>query len=223
MIASQEIQHTWRIKSIDAPLTLELRAIKDKRIIVKQFYEKDYQSIDDCCSAFEVEALALNKRGFNIYYVMNPIKSSAVIGKACKAGDIEGRDILLVDIDRRDKTHPVTQEVCPASDEELIELENVCDAIADYFKNELNELPIAKVMSGNGYHLYFELGLPNDHEATLVVKQLLQKLENQFGTDTCEIDTSVYDPSRITKVLGCIARKGKESADRPYRMAILCP
>lgn len=222
MIASHEIQHTWRIKSVNAPLTLELRAIKDKRIIVKQFYEKDYQSIDDCCSAFEVEALALNKRGFNIYYVMNPIKATAVIGKACKAGDIESRDLLLVDIDRRNKNHPVSNEVCPASDEELIELELVCDAIADYFKNELNELPIAKVMSGNGFHLYFELGLPNDDEATLVVKQLLQKLEHQFGTDTCEIDTSVYDPSRITKVLGCIARKGNESADRPYRMAALC-
>ena len=222
MIASQEIQHTWRIKSVNTPLTLELRAIKDKRIIVKQFYEEDYQSTDECCSAFEVEALALNQRGFNIYYVMNPIKASAVIGKACKACDIEGRDLLLVDIDRRNKNHPVSNEVCPASDVELIELENVCDAIADYFKNELNELPIAKVMSGNGYHLYFELGLPNDDESTLVVKQLLQELEHQFGTDTCEIDTSVYDPSRITKVLGCIARKGKESADRPYRMAALC-
>ena len=69
MISLHEIQHTWRIKSVNTPLTLELRAIKDKRIIVKQFYEKDYQSIDDCCSAFEVEALALNGRGFNIYYV----------------------------------------------------------------------------------------------------------------------------------------------------------
>ena len=222
MNALHEIQHTWRIKSVNAPLTLELRAIKDKRIIVKHFYQKDYESIEYCCSAFEVEALALNERGFNIYYVMNPIKSSAVIGKACKAGDIGSRDLLLIDIDRRNKIHPVTNEVCPASDEELIGLELVCNAIADYFKNELNELPLAKVMSGNGYHLYFVLGLPNDDESTLVVKQLLQKLEHQFGTDTCEVDTSVYDPSRITKVLGCIARKGKESADRPYRMAVLC-
>ena len=47
MIASQEIQHTWRIKSVNTPLTLELRAIKDKRIIVKQFYEEDYQSTDE--------------------------------------------------------------------------------------------------------------------------------------------------------------------------------
>jgi hypothetical protein len=223
MIASHEIQHTWQIKSVNAPLTLELRAIKDKLIIVKQFYEKDYQSTDDCCSAFEVEALTLNDRGFNIYHVMNPIKANALIGKACKAHDIESRDLLLIDIDRRDKTHPITGEVCPASNQELIELENVCDAIADYFKNELNEVPIAKVMSGNGYHLYFELGLPNDESSSLVVKQLLQQLENQFGTDTCEVDTSVYDPSRITKVLGCIARKGKESVDRPYRMAALCP
>lgn len=222
MIASQQIQHTWRIKSVNAPLTLELRAIKEKKIIVEKFYEQDYETVDECCSAFEVKALALNERGFNIYYVMNPIKSSAVIGKACKACDIESRDLLLIDIDRRNKTHPVTQEVCPASDEELNELEIVCDAIADYFKNELSELPIAKVMSGNGYHLYFELGLPNDDEATVVVKQLLQRLEKQFGTDTCEIDTSVYDPARVTKVLGCIARKGKESTERPYRMAILC-
>ena len=47
MIASHEIQHTWRIKSVNTPLTLELRAIKDKRIIVNHFYQKDYMFGDN--------------------------------------------------------------------------------------------------------------------------------------------------------------------------------
>ena len=45
------------------------------------------------------------------------------------------------------------------------------------------------------------------------------KLANKFDNEIVKIDTVVYNASRITKVVGTIARKGLESEGRPYRMA----
>ena len=218
------IADTWLIKIASDSQPLELRAIKASKILIRHFYPKDFTSTDAICLAFEKAALELNARDFNIYYVFNPIRDDAVIaeGKACKSSDIAFRDLLLIDIDRRDKKHPSTGETCPASDDELVMLESVCDDVAAYLKRKFGEIPIAKVMSGNGYHLYYDLDLPNDSQSTRVVKELLRTLENLFGTDTCEIDTGVFDAPRITKVLGCIARKGTASGDRPYREVKLC-
>jgi hypothetical protein len=49
----------------------------------------------------------------------------------------------------------------------------------------------------------------------------LQSLADIFNTDSVEVDTKVSDAGRITKIPGTIARKGKESADRPYRQAVV--
>ena len=42
-----------------------------------------------------------------------------------------------------------------------------------------------------------------------------------FDDTHTSIDRCVHNPSRITKVIGTIARKGKESPDRPYRKVTL--
>ena len=75
-------------------------------------------------------------------------------------------------------------------------------------------------MSGNGHHLYYKLSkTPNTPEAKNYIQQLLLKLANTFDNEIVKIDTVVYNASRITKVVGTIARKGLESEGRPYRMA----
>ena len=48
---------------------------------------------------------------------------------------------------------------------------------------------------------------------------LLKNLATEFDNDTVKIDTTVFNASRITKVVGTFARKGLESEGRPYRMA----
>ncbi len=40
-----------------------------------------------------------------------------------------------------------------------------------------------------------------------------------FSTDEVLIDTAVFNPARITKLYGTIARKGANTGDRPYRMS----
>jgi hypothetical protein len=78
------------------------------------------------------------------------------------------------------------------------------------------------VMSGNGYHLYYILDLPNDDASTALVTQTLNQLAAKFNNAVVGIDTTVYNASRITKVPGTIMRKGIATEDRPYRMAVVC-
>jgi hypothetical protein len=75
-------------------------------------------------------------------------------------------------------------------------------------------------MSGNGHHLYYVLPeISNDEESRKCFQVLLNSLASEFDNEVVKIDTTVFNASRITKVVGTIARKGLKSAERPYRMA----
>ena len=161
--------------------------------------------------AFEQEALSLNAEGFNIYVVMNPINDS-FDGRSAKDEDIANRTLLLIDIDRHDTKNP-------ANDIELEAAKSLADKVASYLKDGGWKDPI-KVMSGNGYHLYYILDqVANTTDIRDAIKDFLKDLAATFDNNVVKIDTNVFNASRITKVVGTIAYKGEESADRPYRMA----
>ena len=215
------IKNNWVVKAISGESVLELRALNPftREIRNQHFRGADYDNDAERLKvAFEEVALRLNDEGFNIYQPMNPINRNAVFeaGKSCSGDDIDYRDLGLFDIDRKSTNNQ------PASGEELYAAEVVADALIAYFKSE-GEEPLAKVMSGNGYHVYYELkDVLNTHESTQIIKHLLQVMAAKFDTDTIKIDTCVYDAPRITKVIGTLARKGVESVDRPFRMVTLC-
>ena len=213
---AEEIKKLWQIKATGPSSIIELRAIKkqaDKKseIITKLFKGKDFNSRDELRFAFEQEALRLNGLGYNIYLVMNPINESFEGGSAGDK-DIQFRDLLLIDIDRHDTKNP-------ANDVELEAAEALADKVASYLKDGGWDEPI-KVMSGNGYHLYYILDqVANTDDIRDAIKDFLKDLATSFDTNVVKIDTGVFNASRITKVVGTIAYKGEESADRPYRMA----
>lgn len=209
---TQEIKNLWRIKAVGATSIIELRAIKPDGIITKLFKGKDFNSSDELRLAFEQEALKLNADGYNIYVVMNPINDS-FIGQSAKDQDIAYRDLLLIDIDRSGTSKE------PASDEELKAARVLADDIATYLKQGGLDEPL-RVMSGNGCHLYYILDkVANSPENTQRIKDFLNDLATEFDNDIVKVDTCVYNASRITKVVGTIARKGEETAERPFRMA----
>ena len=212
---TEEIKNLWKIKATDSNSIIELRGIKKQaaksEIITKLFKGNNFNSRDDLHLAFEQEALSLNALGYNIYVVMNPINDSFVGGSAGDK-DIAYRDLLLIDIDRHDTKNP-------ANDIELEAAKALADKVASYLKDGGWDDPI-KVMSGNGYHLYYILNnVANSDDIRVDIKDFLKDLADIFDTDMVKIDTGVFNASRITKVVGTIAYKGEESADRPYRMA----
>ena len=218
MDSINEIKNMWQIISLNEASILELRAIWPAGMsskmspLTRHFRAADYSSLEACTGAFEVTALKLNEDGFNIYIVMNPIDSNFQ-GAAVKDSDITCRKLLLIDIDR------VEQKTEPATDEEVIAAGKLAEEVRVYLEQHDWPKPI-QVMSGNGHHLYYKLSkTPNTPEAKNYIQQLLLKLANTFDNEIVKIDTVVYNASRITKVVGTIARKGLESEGRPYRMA----
>jgi hypothetical protein len=217
-----ELTKTWSLIAVDDSSVLELRPIwpkgapDPKPVYPIHFRVKDYESIAACMTAFEVKALELNRQGFNVYTVMNPIRTDFAGPGAAKDADIRYRDLLLVDIDR------VGDTSCPANQAELDAAKVLALEIRDYLAYRDWPDPIL-VMSGNGYHLYYILeGIPNDLESASLVRRFLKNLANRFDNSLVAVDTVVYNASRITKVPGTVARKGIETHDRSYRMAEVC-
>jgi hypothetical protein len=212
---AKEIDNIWLIKEHHKNCVLELRAIApNKKPINKLYKGKSFASTDVLKLAFENEALRLNAAGYNVYYVMNPIREDFDSGSVTDK-DIECRDLLLIDIDK------IGHKGESSTDDELEAARLLSEEIAGYLQSEGWDEPI-RMMSGNGYHLYYLLSkLPNDAKTKALIEGVLHELADKFNNDIVAVDTVVFNASRITKVPGTIARKGSNTAERPHRMAVV--
>ena len=217
-----EIKKMWRICAVGPDSTLELRGLwprgiprsKPPRTI--HFSPEDYPSVEDRKVSFETAAILMNEAGYNVYTVMNPLRSDFACRGAAKDADIRYRDLLLIDIDR------VGDTSCPANETELQAAKTLADRVRKFLTERGWPSPFV-VMSGNGYHLYYVLNrLENNEQSDQLIKQLLNNLSEIFDNGIVGIDTSVYNAGRITKIPGTLMRKGLESADRPYRRSHVC-
>jgi hypothetical protein len=75
--------------------------------------------------------------------------------------------------------------------------------------------------SGNGAHLLYRVELPNDPEATKVIKQLLAGVAARCAPDDVAIDQTVFNAGRICKLYGTMSCKGDNLPDRPHRRSRL--
>ena len=73
--------------------------------------------------------------------------------------------------------------------------------------------------SGNGYHIKYLLDLQNTSETRLLIERVLKAFDLMYSTDKVKVDTSVFNPARISKLCGTAAQKGSSSEDRPHRMS----
>jgi len=212
---AKEINNIWLIKEHHKNCVLELRAIApNKKPINKLYKGKSFASTDVLKLAFENEALRLNAAGYNVYYVMNPIREDFDSGSVTDK-DIECRDLLLIDIDK------IGHKGESSTDDELEAARLLSEEIAGYLQSEGWDEPI-RMMSGNGYHLYYLLSkLQNDAKTKALIEGVLHELADKFNNDIVAVDTVVFNASRITKVPGTIARKGPNTAERPHRMAVV--
>jgi hypothetical protein len=208
-----EITNVWRLIDPKAPV-IELRAIGNGRTQSLLFPLSDFESSEARQREFERVAHNLNTAGMNIYVVMNTIREDFCSGSV-KDTDIEHRDWLLIDIDRAESAK------CPAADEEIRAAEDLADQVVEFMTRKGWSEPL-RIMSGNGCHLYYRLNaLENDDQSKVLLKSLISGLGDKFDNNVVKIDRSVFNASRITKVVGTKAYKGQDSIDRPYRMARL--
>lgn len=208
-----EPKKTWELFDEFAGV-YELRGIKNglptrTKLISWQHYPED-ESLAPMLDDFEQTAMAWDAAGYNVYAILNDIDEDFT-GHSVKDKDITSRRHILIDIDRTTKAN------CPASDEEVQHALDLSDVICKFMLEHCWPKPIV-VMSGNGIHLYFYLNyLPNTPELTEKIRELLQLLGDRFDNTHVKVDTSVYNASRISKVVGTTAKKGVEESGRPYR------
>lgn len=124
--------------------------------------------------------------------------------------DIIGYNWILIDAD------PVRPSGVSATDSEKENAHTVARKVF-YQLRKLGFCEPIVADSGNGYHLLYKIKAELSSKDT--ISDFLKVLDMWFSSDTVLIDTAVFNPARITKLYGTIARKGANTQDRPYRFS----
>lgn len=122
--------------------------------------------------------------------------------------DIIGYSWILIDAD------PVRPSGVSATDGEKEQARKTARAVYLHLKKLGFSEPIA-ADSGNGYHLLYKIKA--EISSKDIISQFLKVLDLWFSSEAVQIDTAVYNPARITKLYGTVARKGANSPERPHR------
>lgn len=124
--------------------------------------------------------------------------------------DIAYRRWLLIDVDPKRPTG------VSATEEEKQEARLVGLKVFNFLRDIGFTTPVS-ADSGNGFHLLYPIYLKNSDENTKLIKNVLEVLDVFFSNKEAEVDKTVFNASRITKLYGTSAKKGKDSASRPHR------
>ena len=198
---------------------LEVRCFRKRGdpVHIQTFSRNDYDSPAQRWHDITAIIRTWNLRGDNCYMILNTIRSD-FIGNGSKGAsdaDIACLDWFFIDVDRTG-THKNS-----ATDAELEMSRELVENVRTYMLDCGWDEPLM-TCSGNGHHLYFPLHeLPANDETKDCIKKLTNILGKKFNTEHVAIDPVVYNPSRITKILGTIAHKGEATEDRPHREARL--
>lgn len=127
--------------------------------------------------------------------------------------EITARRFILIDFDSERPSG------INATDEEVKFAEGTMRDVYRYLRDQGFSAPVV-AFSGNGYHLYYKINLPNTDENTALIKRFINVLDMMFGDiKTVKVDTSVYNASRIAKIIGTQSYKGCNTPTRPQRMS----
>lgn len=203
------------------PLKIFCEGVCEIRVLKNDAYKSTYSGYFNSFEQALTEAARYDGLG-NVYFVMNPVTPDVMsrrsAGKIVKVGqgettkdaDIAARRWLLFDFDpERSSGISATNEEKAAA---LAVMENASRVLAMH-----GFFPPVVCDSGNGYHLLYRIDLPNDADATKLVKDVLGAASLLFSTGTVKVDRQVFNAARITKFYGSLAVKGRNTDERPHR------
>jgi hypothetical protein len=109
----------------------------------------------------------------------------------------------------------------PATDEEKAKSKEVAQAVLAYL-TELGWPSPYICDSGNGYHLLYDINLTNTATNWNIHGDCLKALKAKFDCETTHIDSTVYNPARLTRAYGSTTRKTQsadhtDTPERPFR------
>ena len=159
--------------------------------------------------------------GYGIYATVNPVKEScygrtqhdAILPKpkaTTSDADIEARSMILIDID------PKRPSDTNASDEEIKAAYKTAISVYKFLAGQGFEKPVV-AFSANGFHLYYKVWMANTPEIANLIRDFLLALDMLFSDEAVSVDTSVFNASRIAKIIGTSSNKGTNTEERPQR------
>ena len=165
-----------------------------------------------------------NKAGAECYLTLNPVDPALLARRKNRVDradqltnddNIVRRRWLLIDVD------PKRPSGISSTDEEHEAALQRCRDLWKFLVEELGWPEPVVGDSGNGGHLDYAIDLPNNEESRELVKACLAALGFMFDDAVAQIDQSVFNASRISKVYGCVTRKGDSTPERPHRVSRL--
>jgi hypothetical protein len=213
---------SWLRLFVGPEQVTELRALKVRQgnyrpVTVAGFYDHDH------LGEMAKKALELTRQADGVYFTLNPINIALMGRRANRAAtaeegfsaadkDVLRKNWLLIDTD------PVRPSGTSASDAEKVLALEAGLRVRDFLRQRGWPDPI-RGDSGNGGHLLYRVQLPADDGGLL--RRVLLALAAQFNSQAIKIDASVFNPARICKLYGTMAKKGDSIPERPHRRAQL--
>lgn len=205
-----EIRKFFEIIKDNHKLT-EIRILGDKGRTYSGYFT-DVEKLIEAIKPYE---------NYNIYFTLNAINDACASRSQSNQmmlnpknttsdSDIIGREWVLIDLDPKRPSDTNATEV------EKLKAQVIVNRIYAFLDAQGFCKPIV-CDSSNGYHLLYRVIMSNTPEKTELVKNFLNALSIMFSTDEVEVDTAVFNASRICKLYGTMSRKGSNTADRPQR------
>jgi hypothetical protein len=167
-------------------------------------------------------AVDLSAYAKGVYFTMNPLRPDILArranrvdwagdGELAKDADVIARRWLLIDAD------PVRDPLISSTDAEKAEALKTVQGIRADLDARGWPRPVLGD-SGNGYHQLYRIDLPAEDGG--VVERILKALARKYDTGAVHIDQKVFNPARICKLPGTLARKGDSIPARPHRRSM---
>ena len=169
-----------------------------------------------------IEAIKPYTDSYNVYFTINKVnpacysreqKDKIVLNVKNTTTDAEiiCRDWVLIDLDPKRLSG-----VC-STNEEATKAYNKAKEVIKFLLDSGFYEPIT-VFSSSGIHIYLRCALLNNDENTKLVKRFLEALAMLFSDSDVDVDTKVFNPARISRLVGSYSCKGANNdKERPQR------
>ena len=158
-----------------------------------------------------------------IYFTVNKVNDACasrkqfnnfmlVQGTATSKNDITRRLFIPIDIDVERPSG-----ICSTNEEKEYAHQKALTVFRFLKENNFSEPVICD--SSSGYHIYYPVDMEADQQSESDVKKFFGILSNFFTDERVKIDKQVGDANRIMRLSGTWSRKGRNTPERPHRMA----
>ena len=213
-IDEEKIRQAIAVLKPDGKL-FEVRMIKDKWNSAGYFRSAD--ALIDALKRAKIHTQA------NIYITLNSLNDACYDREAkdhfveymkptASDNDITWYDWLMVDVD------PIRPAGTSSSNDQVQKSRETARKIFRYLKSRGWNDPIV-AMSGNGTHLLYSISMDVSQERQNLARDVLKTLNMLFRDNEMDVDMKTFNPARVCKLYGTMARKGANSKDRPHRMS----